>query len=284
MFDLETFLAIYSEAIDRAIAIVCRRAHLNDYDRHDVTQEVWVHLLRNNGAAVRRFEGRSAPETFFVRLAMNVLVGIRRRRDGRWRPSAQARRLGAVARELEHLVERGGFTLHEAIETVHARRGVGYDHLDSLIERLQPGRRSRSVGTPPCTPSPPKPEAPDAPPSPEQELINGELRRESERIVNSIQRAWTLLTGEERLVLVDQIVGPGPHRPRRAFIQASAVLRDLLSGTGLRWPDVSAVLKDPGLDLGLRQVLERESGAPDAANRRRRRGEEYPNRRRDFAP
>jgi hypothetical protein len=41
MFDLEAFLAIHGHAIGRAIAIVCRQAHLNDDDRHDLTQEVF---------------------------------------------------------------------------------------------------------------------------------------------------------------------------------------------------------------------------------------------------
>jgi hypothetical protein len=128
--------------------------------------------------------------------------------------------------------------------------------------------------TPAFTPSPAASDAPHAVPTPEQELINAELRRESQRTLNQIQRPWSLLTQEERLVLFDQIDGARPHRPRRAFVQASAVLRDFLARTGVRWPEVSAVLREPGVDLGIRQILECRMSAADVDAAKRLRGEE----------
>ena len=54
--DTTVLLAMHREAIDDAIATVCRRAHLSHSDAEDFAhQEAWLFLLKNNARAIRGF-------------------------------------------------------------------------------------------------------------------------------------------------------------------------------------------------------------------------------------
>jgi hypothetical protein len=243
--------------------VVCRRAHLDGADADDLAQETWAHLLNKSGDALRRFSGRSAAETYFVRLVANVLVGMRRRRDGHWRPSRPVRRLGLLARELEVLVVRDRFTPNEAIEIVHARRSVSRTELEAMMERIVaclPSRRRARITSGLQTIDPQVDVL--ATSDPEQSLIEDELRRSSRHIRLMIEKAWNLRSFEEQLALAWRFDGSprrfGSHRlspAPAAFRKASAVLRDLLTCAGVGWAEASIALREVGLDLGLQELI-----------------------------
>jgi hypothetical protein len=236
---------------------------LNASDAGDFAQETWVHLLENDGERLRRFGGRSAAETYFVRVATNVLIGIGRRRDGHWRPSVRAGRLGVVALELETLVARDRLTPHEAIETLHARRGVTRAELECVLSQLEDsgdhrarplvasGRQMIDFQGQQFTPT-----------NPEWQLIERELTGPAIHAAVIIVRAWRLLTVEEQLSLAKRFAGTalrdsshlGHSAPASAVREALRHLRELLASAGVQWHEASLALGKRGLDLGLQEI------------------------------
>jgi hypothetical protein len=260
--DLSSLLAAHGDSIERAIAIVRRRARVQDAEFDDFAQDVWAHLLENDGEVLRRFEGRSAAETYYVRVAIHVLMDIRRRRDGQWRPSRRARRFGPVAIELETLVNRDRLSPHEAIETMNARRGVPRAEAQAVLAQLESGadRRVRRLARP-DRPTRDLQSENGATISPEQELIDQDDTNHVVHTAAMIERAWGQLSVEDRVSLALRFAGPAPQRPgppddcepSRAR-KALRDLRDLLASAGVEWPQASLLLRLQDLDLGLRAL------------------------------
>jgi RNA polymerase sigma factor (sigma-70 family) len=106
--------------VDRVIAGVCRRAGVRDADAEDFASTVKVALMENDYAILRTYEGRSSLGTFLTIVVQRLLARERERMWGRWRPSAEAERLGAAAVLLEKLLTRDGRSLDEAVPFVRA--------------------------------------------------------------------------------------------------------------------------------------------------------------------
>ena len=70
----------YRAAIEQAIRVVCRCYRVPEAERQDFSQEVWLSLLANDWKALRKFQGRSSLQTYFVTIARRVLNKQRIRR------------------------------------------------------------------------------------------------------------------------------------------------------------------------------------------------------------
>jgi RNA polymerase sigma factor for flagellar operon FliA len=106
---------------------VCRRHYLPAADAEDFASEVRLHILEKNCEPLRRFEGRCTLSTFLTVVVNNLYLDYRNRQWGKWRPSAEAKRLGALAILIEKLVTRDGWTLEQAIEMVHVNHQTEID-------------------------------------------------------------------------------------------------------------------------------------------------------------
>jgi RNA polymerase sigma factor (sigma-70 family) len=135
-------------AIDRAIRFVCRQRRLSRDEADDLASDVYFRLLQHDGAVLRSYRGESSLGTFLVVVAQRVLLDARIARDGKWRPSASARRLGRVAIELEQLVFRDGLSLTEAAHLLRSRLGIDDtdDELHFLLMLLPHRHSRRAVG------------------------------------------------------------------------------------------------------------------------------------------
>jgi len=133
-------------AIQRAIAVVARRRRLSPEDAEDFAGAAMLRLLENDRAILRKFEGRSSLNTFLVTTITRLLLDYRITQWGKWRPSAEARRLGRVALLLEQVVSRDGWSLVEAAEMLRVNYGVTAPpaELEALQARL-PIRRPRRM-------------------------------------------------------------------------------------------------------------------------------------------
>lgn len=78
-------------------------------------QETRVWLLDNDYAVIRKFEGRSELSTYLTTVITHFYSQWRVRKWGKWRPSAEAKRLGETAILLERLLSRDGYTWSEAV-------------------------------------------------------------------------------------------------------------------------------------------------------------------------
>ena len=110
--------------IDRVVAAVARRHRLSTHERDDFASLVRLRLLENDARVMRAFEKRSSLSTFLTIVISRIFFDFRNSEWGRWRPSAQARRLGPVAILLDRLMTRDGHLLEEAIEILRVNHRV----------------------------------------------------------------------------------------------------------------------------------------------------------------
>ncbi|HEX6095692.1 MAG TPA: sigma-70 family RNA polymerase sigma factor [Thermoanaerobaculia bacterium] len=142
----ETIYLQQLESIERIAAFVARRKHLNADETEEFTQVVRVKLFEDDYAIIRKFEGRSRITTYLTTVILHLCNQWRVEMWGKWRPSAEARRLGDKAINLERLITRDGFTFAEAVKTLTTRSGGVYTvaELEALYVCL-PLRNPRPV-------------------------------------------------------------------------------------------------------------------------------------------
>lgn len=133
-------------SIERIAAFVARRGHLNADESAEFVQVVRVRLFEDDYAIIRKFEGRSSFTTYLTTVIIRLFQQCRVEQWGKWRPSAEAKRLGETAITLERLLTRDGFTLSEAVNLLTTRAGarVTVADLEALYARL-PHRQPRPV-------------------------------------------------------------------------------------------------------------------------------------------
>src|SRR5262245_55743361 len=114
--DYEHFFLSQLPVLERVVAEVCRRNHLLGPEREDFESEVKLHVIAGDYHVLRQFKWRSSVHTYFTVVVQRQFLNYRNRLWGRWRPSAEATRLGAVAILLERLIVRDNWSFEEAQE------------------------------------------------------------------------------------------------------------------------------------------------------------------------
>lgn len=132
--------------IERVVAAVCRRHGLPRDDADDFASWTTLRLIEDDYAIFRKFRGESALTTYLTVVIAMLFRDYRTHRWGRWRPSAAARRRGALAVRLEGLVYRDRLRLDQAGELL--RTAGQTDLSDRELARLLgelPARSRRPV-------------------------------------------------------------------------------------------------------------------------------------------
>lgn len=193
----ETYLQ-YLKTIERIAAFVARRGSLNADEAAEFVQEVRVRLLDDDYAIIRKFEGRSSFSTYLTTVIGRLFHQWRVEQWGKWRPSAEARRLGEKAMTLERLMSRDGFSFPEAVEMLTTRNGGAYSvaELEAIYIRL-PLRSPRPVAV--SDELLPEALAGDADAA---ELVDAEDRERAARIAaRAIDETLSSVGAEDRLIL-----------------------------------------------------------------------------------
>jgi RNA polymerase sigma factor (sigma-70 family) len=146
--EAERFFLQHLPTIERIVAFVCRRNRISGAEADDVRSLVQLKLIENNYEALRRFRGQSSLRTYLTVVIQRRFLDYRISEWGKWRPSAEARRLGALAIELERLTSRDGLSRDEAIESLATRSGepASREELLETYRRLPERTRKRFVG------------------------------------------------------------------------------------------------------------------------------------------
>ena len=106
------------ESVTRELA---RRYRLSRDEQEEFGANVKLRFIDRDYAVLRRFEGRSSLATFLRTVITRQFLDERIKAWGRWRPSADAVRLGPTAVVLERMLERQHLPLDEAIEALLTR-------------------------------------------------------------------------------------------------------------------------------------------------------------------
>lgn len=126
------------QTIKRIASSVAHRNHLNADESGEFTQEVCARLFYDDYAIIRKFEGRSSFSTYLMTVILRLCKQWRVELWGKWRPSAEARRMGDKAVVLERLLTRDGYTFDEAVKELTTPAGSPYNpaELEAIYLRL----------------------------------------------------------------------------------------------------------------------------------------------------
>jgi RNA polymerase sigma factor (sigma-70 family) len=104
--------------VARAARRAGRRFRLSATEAKDLESELWVKILTED--TISRCRGRSL-QAYLTTVAANLLLDLRNRAWGKWRPTAAARRLGRAAIALERLAIRDGLCPQQAEASLRSR-------------------------------------------------------------------------------------------------------------------------------------------------------------------
>ncbi|HYH07919.1 MAG TPA: sigma-70 family RNA polymerase sigma factor [Thermoanaerobaculia bacterium] len=140
---------VYDEhlpTIRRIAASVARRGHLNPQESEDFVQEVCVRIYEDDCGIIRKFKGESSFSTYLTTVITRLLHQRRVEEWGKWRPSAEAKRIGDKAILLERLLFRDGYSFHEAVYILTTPAGSQFTipELEAIYIRL-PHRNPRPM-------------------------------------------------------------------------------------------------------------------------------------------
>lgn len=143
--DCERLLVASLPLIEQLSRFFCRGSRMTAEDVEDFIAQVRLHLIEDDYAALRRFEGRCSFPTYLAMTIQHLLLDHRAKLWGRFRASQAARRLGSGAIRLESLVVRDGRSPAEAAAQLTAG---GHPMTAAEAERLAsefPQRKPRAV-------------------------------------------------------------------------------------------------------------------------------------------
>lgn len=143
--DLEGLLVANLPLLERLVRAACRGSKMSEADVEDFLSDVKLKLVEDDYRVLRSFEGRCSTATWLALIVQRQLLDYRAHVAGRFRPSAEAQRLGAEAIRLEELVVRDRKPVAEAVELLR-RSGVSMTlaEAERTVARL-PRRQLRAV-------------------------------------------------------------------------------------------------------------------------------------------
>lgn len=138
--DYHELLVQNLDIIDRLVHFVARRHHLSSADTEEFASVVRFKLVDRDFAVLRKFQGRSSLGTYLTIVIERLCLDFCVEKWGRWRPSASARRMGAVAILLEQLMGRDELTFDEAVNTLQTNYAlpVSRAELHAMLLQLPP--------------------------------------------------------------------------------------------------------------------------------------------------
>ncbi len=184
------------DLIERTIAYACRRYRLDENDCEEFGAIVKLKLVENDYAILRAYEARSSLATFISIVVQRMALDYRIHNWGKWHPSAEASRLGALAIDLDRLLHRDGRSLEEAFVLLSPKhQGLTPEALQKIADRLPeraPRRRDVEVTESVAVT---RPEAVEEP------LMARDRRSASERLSALMAAIIESMPEDERLIL-----------------------------------------------------------------------------------
>lgn len=256
--------------IEGIAASVARRSHLNADETSEFVQVVRVRLFEDDYAIIRKFEGRSAFSTYLTTVIRRLFNQWRVEMWGKWRPSAEARRLGDKAITLERLITRDGFTLQEAVKILTTRSGAEFSvsELEAIYVRL-PLRTPRPVLVSDDVSAEVAGVADDV----DARLEMRDRERSARSAATALDRALASFAAEDRLILqlrfwngrkvpeIGRIVGMDQKKIYKRLDRLFGALRRALEAAGVHQPDVDRLLGSGDQEIRLELLSSPENPA-----------------------
>jgi RNA polymerase sigma factor for flagellar operon FliA len=254
--DFRQLLVDHLDLIRKIVRFVAHRRHFSRSDAEEFASFVHLKLIDRDFAILRKFEGRSTLKTYLTIVVERLSLDFCIAKWGKWRPSANARRLGPVAMLLEQLICREGITFDEAVGTLQTNHGVAHTRaeLHGLLLQLPGVQGGRAGGTEPVGPASPPATAPTF-----ADIVDD--RRAIERVRAALADAIAHLEDEDRellalrferdlsMVEISRLTGRPLRSLYRRLDQVTQALRLELLKRGVSGSEIGAVIGHPMLAL-----------------------------------
>jgi RNA polymerase sigma factor (sigma-70 family) len=257
-------LSIHLGLVEKAIKFTVRRHRLQGDEAEEFAAVVRLRLIEDDYAILRKFKGRSSMQTFLFVVIQRMFQDWLIARHGRWRASAEARRLGPIAMRLEKLMGYDRLSFAEAANVLRldARLNPTERELEDLATRLDIHHRRRFLGEQGLEQAAAPASAPDT------AII---AREQASHALSALNQTLAGLVEDElsliRLRFVDQLSLADIARRRR--IDAKALyrqferlldrLRAALQAAGISFESVRIWIGRPEVDTSRVPCLERPS-------------------------
>jgi RNA polymerase sigma factor (sigma-70 family) len=266
--DAEKLFLSHLSLIERIATFVCHRNRVTGAEAEDFASTVKLKLIEDDYAVIRKFEGRAQFTTYITTVIQRIFSDQRIRQWGKWRASAEAKRLGLTAMTLERLVHRDGYTFSEALQILTTGDGAsctGRELEDLYLKLPARSRRPMLVDEP----------IPDTASTDGEldvnELFDGERRASARKTNGVLDHAIAELDLQDRLILrlrfaeyltVPQIAALTKVDSKKIYKRIDKILRRLraeLASNQIDGVEVDALINrgEFEFDFGLRPVKAR---------------------------
>lgn len=184
--------------IERAAEHFARKAGFSREEIEDFVSHVKCKLIENDYSILRKFQGKSSVKTYLTVVIQRMFQDHLNHIWGKWRPSAEAERLGPLATLLDRLLHRDGYSLDEAYEILRTNHHIEISHQDlaNLVDKLphrNPPRRMEGEET--------LEDHPDEGLDPAEQAIAKERNARRREILGFLKEAMARLSGEDALLV-----------------------------------------------------------------------------------
>jgi RNA polymerase sigma factor (sigma-70 family) len=128
--------------IEKMAAGLCRRRYLSREETQDFIGDLQCKILDHDYAVVRDYKGKSGLAFYFRAVVANFFRDWQNHRWGKWRPSAEAKRMGPVGILLDSLLTRDGLPFPEACRMLRDNLKVPQSEAELTEMAIQLPRRS----------------------------------------------------------------------------------------------------------------------------------------------
>lgn len=267
--DYQRLLIDHLDLIGQIVRTTGRRRHLSSSEREDFASFVNLRLIEDDYAILRKFQSRSTLWTYLAMVIERLSLDFCAEKWGRWRPSAMAERLGAVAVNLERLVTRDNHSVDEAIEILRTNHDVSLTdtELRRIWEQLPTRTRTMSVDEEAAA-------AISSDDSSESTVEDSDRRTRIERLQRALQTAFEGVPSQDRVLIalrfdqdlsmveIARLTGSSVPTLHRRLDKSVKQLRLALSQAGFDPRDVANLIGHPSIALSplLRAEVERFFG------------------------
>ncbi len=258
--------------MDGVVRTIARRHRLPADEADELGSSVRLKLVENDYEVLRKFEGRSQLRTYLITVVQRMFLDERNAHWGKWRPSAQACRLGPVGMLLDQLTTRDNLSFEEAVQSIAARHGdtVSRAQLEAMYAQLPARTGRRFVGDDALERMP-------APSSGGEALLEAaDQGKSGDRIERALAAVLDQLDAEDRVILrmrfcqnmnlarIAELLAQAPKPFYRRMDRLFATLREALQAHGVSEADVAAVVGNPlvGIDGMLGRMVEKTGERP----------------------
>jgi len=185
------------DLVESVIRYVRQRQKLSGSEAEEFDSEVKLQLVDHDYEVFRKFQHRSSLRTYLTIVIQRIYLDFRNHLWGKWRPSAEAQRLGPVAIRLETLMARDGFGFDQACEYLRTNEHVAATDSDlyAVFVRLPIRTRRAMVGEEEVE------AVPDTTSRVDDRLIFDERRADARRILDALKSAMRSLSDQDRVIL-----------------------------------------------------------------------------------